>query len=191
MTSWHFSTRILQSNTENLMWQCLQISHWTEKSIHYMYNVRTSLSCNQSVFSVLFPYVVVSFLVLFFVFFDSSVLRGPRFTHAHTPRLHFAGVCPARCRFWFPAACVLVRMLPLPGVSAEGVSQVQLLASERLIAGNVKVSPHQFGLKLNGIFGKCIKDKTKHVGKLHFVQLNQQKNYRTEQFLMKKSIRQS
>lgn len=29
MTSWHFSTRILQSNIENLMWQCLWVKHWT------------------------------------------------------------------------------------------------------------------------------------------------------------------
>lgn len=60
-------------------------------------------------------------------------------------------------------------------MSAEGALYVQeslqLLASERAIAGNVKVCPHQFGLRLDRIFGKCITDKAKRVGKLQFEQL--------------------
>jgi len=52
----------------------------------------------------------------------------------------------------------------------------QLLALERAIAGNVKVCPHQLGLKMDEIFGKCIKNIAEHVGKLQFEQLNWQRN---------------
>lgn len=85
------------------------------------------------------------------------------------------------CHFCFPTSRVSVGLMLLPGVSAGAVvgvqESLQLLASERVLAGNVTAWPHQFGLKLGGIFGQCTEDKAEHVGSLWFEQLHQQRNW--------------